>query len=94
MADDVIMAALALLVIGSVAFAIWAIYVGGMSVLAGARFERCPSCHHHGLVLAGDLHGDGCPRGYSASRLPIWHLAHQPVPVGVVKGRGRRPLHP
>jgi hypothetical protein len=52
MTEALVTAILAVLVVISLGFATWAAVIGGLGVLTGARFERCPLCHHH---------GQGCP---------------------------------
>jgi hypothetical protein len=53
-----------LILLGGVllAFTTYAALIG-LSGFIGERFERCPHCHQHGLVLTGPLHPDGCPPG-------------------------------
>jgi hypothetical protein len=61
MTEALVTAILAVLVVISLGFATWAAVIGGLGVLTGARFERCPLCHHHGLVNGARLHEQGCP---------------------------------
>ena len=37
------------------AFSVYAFAEGGLGMLEGARFERCPRCGRHGLVARGRL---------------------------------------
>jgi hypothetical protein len=55
---------IALLLLGGVllAFTTYAALIG-LAGFIGERFERCPHCHRHGLMLTGRLHPDGCPPG-------------------------------
>ncbi len=61
MIEALVVGILAVLVVMSLGFAAWAAFIGGLGVLTGARWERCPHCHHYGLVSVGDLHERGCP---------------------------------
>lgn len=42
-------------------FSVYAFAEGGLGILEGARFERCPRCGRHGLAVSGRLHEEGCP---------------------------------
>ena len=42
-------------------FSVYAFAEGGLGLLEGARFERCPRCSRHGLTVGGRLHPEGCP---------------------------------
>lgn len=52
------------------AFSAYAAITGGIGAVGGARYERCPKCGHHGLVIRGTLHPFGCPPS------PVLRLAH------------------
>ena len=55
-------------------FTVYASAVGGMGILERARFERCPSCGHHGLVVDDRIHAQGCPhRSLRQGLRHIWH---------------------
>jgi hypothetical protein len=77
----VVVLALGLVLFG---FMMYAFAVGGLGVLEGARFERCPRCGHHGLVVDGRIHAQGCPhRSYRQALRHQWqawstglHLGH------------------
>ena len=53
------------------AFSVYAFAEGGLGMLEGARFERCPRCGRHGLVARGRLHAGGCPHPWYG-----WPLRH------------------
>ncbi len=42
-------------------FTAYAAIVGGIGVLTGGRYVRCPRCGRHGLCWGGRLHERGCP---------------------------------
>jgi hypothetical protein len=54
------------------AFTIYASAMGGLGILEGARFERCPRCGHHALVEDGRIHAQGCP--HRSYRQGLRHL--------------------
>lgn len=59
---------------GLMAFTTYAAIMGALGAVFGTRFERCPRCGRHGLVLDGPLHPYGCPHPSSATGLShIWH---------------------
>jgi hypothetical protein len=63
------------------AFSAYAFAEGGLGILSGARFERCPRCGGHGLVVHGRIHAQGCPHPSYRQRLRhLWtaslHLGH------------------
>jgi len=63
--------ALGLLLFG---FTVYASAIGGLGILEGARFERCPRCGRHGLVVQGRIHAQGCPhRSLRQGLRHIWH---------------------
>jgi hypothetical protein len=51
------------------AFSVYAFAEGGLGILSGARFERCPRCGRHGLAGPGRLHARGCPHPSYRQRL-------------------------
>jgi hypothetical protein len=56
-------------------FSVYAFAEGGLGLLKGARFERCPRCGGHGLVVRGALHAGGCPHTSYHRRLRhLWEL--------------------
>ena len=62
----VVLVALGLVLFG---FTVYAFAEGGLGLLSGARFERCPRCGRHGLVVRGQLHPRGCPHPSYRQRL-------------------------
>lgn len=42
-------------------FTAYASTVGGIGVLSGYRYQRCPRCGRHGLVRGMVLHDQVCP---------------------------------
>ena len=64
MLGDVLFAILALLVALSFGVATVAVWIGGLGVLTGARFQRCPRCGHYGLLTTQGLRPvRDCPHG-------------------------------
>lgn len=64
-------------------FTVYAFEVGGLGVLTGARFERCPRCGRHGLAAGGRLHPDGCPHRPHRQRLRhLWEACSGAVHLG------------
>ncbi len=66
-------------------FTVYAFAMGGLGTLEGARFERCPRCGRHGLVVQGRIRAQGCPHLSYRQRLRHWwdtwsaglHLGHR-----------------
>lgn len=51
------------------AFSVYAFEVGGVGLISGARYERCPRCGHHGLARGKALHEHDCPHPAYRERL-------------------------
>lgn len=66
------------------AFSVYAFGMGGLGLLSGSRFERCPRCGRHGLATRGGVHALGCPhppyrqrvRHFWESSSGALHLGH------------------
>lgn len=77
----------ALLVAALALFMAYASTVGGLGVLTGSRYERCPICGHHGLVHEGRLHPACNCRPSPGMRLV--HLVHSDHAGGRLRHHSR-----
>lgn len=76
----VVLAALAMALFG---FTVYAFAEGGLGIVSGARFERCPRCGRHGLVTQGRIHIDGCPHPSNRRRLRhLWAVGQDRLHLG------------